>query len=401
MISATCWARAAANSSASARPVRSIFGSVSSTRLRMRSPSGVEPGSLVATTSQPRARSTAARRDSRLDLPEPSGPSRVMKTPLRGDVTRASVRSQRGRRVRAARGEAAPGAGERRSVTPSGSVARSRSVRTHRPVGGRAAADRALDHPVAVVSFGHTEPADDTARIRSPRAGRRASGPSDPRSGRDRAPAPVSGLARNPVYPRPMREITNRALDTATARGATYADVRVVRRLEESINSSPAARRGCRRRRVGGLRRPRPRRRRVGLRQLQPTRRRPRPIASPPLAVRIARASATALRQPVVLDDRPPAHGRFETPRRGGPVHRPRRPQARGPARRGRGDATRSPASPSRRPTYHAQREWKSYAATDGSETEQVITHVGAGIEANAVDGDELQRRTYPDAGGG
>ena len=40
-----------------------------------------------------------------------------------------------------------------------------------------------------------------------------------------------------------------------------------------------------------------------------------------------------------------------------------------------------------------------SYAATDGSETEQVITHVGAGIEANAVDGDELQRRTYPDAG--
>ena len=31
-------------------------------------------------------------------------------------------------------------------------------------------------------------------------------------------------------------------------------------------------------------------------------------------AVRIARASATALRTPVVLDDRPPAHGTFETP---------------------------------------------------------------------------------------
>ena len=33
-----------------------------------------------------------------------------------------------------------------------------------------------------------------------------------------------------------MRDFTNRALDTATALGATYADVRVVRRLEESIN---------------------------------------------------------------------------------------------------------------------------------------------------------------------
>ena len=31
-------------------------------------------------------------------------------------------------------------------------------------------------------------------------------------------------------------------------------------------------------------------------------------------AVRIAKASATALRNPVVLDERPPAHGRFETP---------------------------------------------------------------------------------------
>src|ERR687898_751397 len=32
-----------------------------------------------------------------------------------------------------------------------------------------------------------------------------------------------------------MRDLTDRALDTATALGAGYADVRVVRRLEESI----------------------------------------------------------------------------------------------------------------------------------------------------------------------
>ena len=32
-----------------------------------------------------------------------------------------------------------------------------------------------------------------------------------------------------------MREVTERALDTASARGAEYADVRVVRRIDESI----------------------------------------------------------------------------------------------------------------------------------------------------------------------
>ena len=32
--------------------------------------------------------------------------------------------------------------------------------------------------------------------------------------------------------------------------------------------------------------------------------------------------------------------------------------------------------------SYAAQREWKTFAATDGSLTEQAITHVGAGVEA-------------------
>jgi TldD protein len=50
--------------------------------------------------------------------------------------------------------------------------------------------------------------------------------------------------------------------------------------------------------------------------------------------------------------------------------------------------------------SYAAQREWKTFAATDGSLTEQVITHVGSAVEANAIDGDEHQRRSYPDPGG-
>src|SRR5439155_7814529 len=50
---------------------------------------------------------------------------------------------------------------------------------------------------------------------------------------------------------------------------------------------------------------------------------------------------------------------------------------------------------------YAAHREWKTFAASDGSFTEQVITQVGAAVEANAIEGDEHQRRSYPDAGGG
>ena len=49
---------------------------------------------------------------------------------------------------------------------------------------------------------------------------------------------------------------------------------------------------------------------------------------------------------------------------------------------------------------YSAQREWKTFAASDGSFTEQTITHVGAGLEANAIAGDEHQRRSFPDNGG-
>ena len=119
-------------------------------------------------------------------------------------------------------------------------------------------------------------------------------------------------------------------------------------------------------------------------------------------AVRIARASATAKRRAVVLDDRPPAHGHATgRPYVDRPVRGLGRGQGRAPAR-GRADHGRGPrASPSPRRRYSAQREWKSFAASDGSETDQEITHVVAALEANAVDGDELQRRSLPGLGPG
>ena len=116
-------------------------------------------------------------------------------------------------------------------------------------------------------------------------------------------------------------------------------------------------------------------------------------------AVRIARASATALRNVVALDDRPPAQGRFETPVEEDPFEVP--------LDRKIADLLAADRAMNRvkgiaftESLYSAQREWKTFAASDGSFTEQVITHVGAGLEANAIEGDEHQRRSFPDNGG-
>ena len=117
-------------------------------------------------------------------------------------------------------------------------------------------------------------------------------------------------------------------------------------------------------------------------------------------AVRIARASATALRRPVELDDRPPANGTYETPVQEDPFAVSLETKIGGllaadeAARKVKG-VTFTEA------TYAALRDHKVFAASDGSSTDQTITHVGAAVEANAIEGDEHQRRSYPDAGGG
>jgi TldD protein len=196
-----------------------------------------------------------------------------------------------------------------------------------------------------------------------------------------------------------MRDLTDRALNTATSLGATYADVRIVRRREESIQVKTGRVEGVALDETEGF----------GVRvlvdgawgfasshrlELDEADR----VAA--LAVRIAKASATALRHPVVLDARPPASGTYETPVVEDPF--------RIPLERKIGDlleADRRAASVKgvtfTETMYAAQRESKTFAASDGSFTEQTITHVGSGLEANAIEGDEHQRRSYPDAGGG
>ena len=196
-----------------------------------------------------------------------------------------------------------------------------------------------------------------------------------------------------------MRDITDRALDTAAQLGAGYADARVVRRQDESISIKTGRVEGVASGESEGF----------GVRVLvdgawgfasshELTTAEADRVAGE--AVRIARASATALRDPARLDERPPAHGIYETPIEEDPFAVPLERKitdllaADEAASRVKGIAfTES--------MYAAQREWKTFAATDGSYTEQTITHVGSAIEANAIEGDEHQRRSYPDSGGG
>jgi TldD protein len=196
-----------------------------------------------------------------------------------------------------------------------------------------------------------------------------------------------------------MRDLEQRALDTAIQRGARYADVRVVRRADEaitvktgrveavSIGESEGF--GVRvlvdgawgfaaSNRLGGEEADR--------------------VASD--AVRIGKASATALREPAHLDERGPVEGRYATAYEEDPftidvtVKVEELLAADERMRRVAGVAfTES--------MFHGQREWKTFASSEGTRTEQELTHVGAAIEVNAVAGDEVQRRTYPDSGGG
>ncbi|MFI5200430.1 MAG: TldD/PmbA family protein, partial [Candidatus Limnocylindrales bacterium] len=196
-----------------------------------------------------------------------------------------------------------------------------------------------------------------------------------------------------------MRDLTDRALSTATTRGASYADVRVVHRVDESITVKSGRVEGVASGESEGF----------GVRVLvdgawgfaSSHRLEPAEIDRVAAeAVRIARASATALRHRVRLDDRPAVHGRFETPVAEDPFKVPLETKIEALlAADEAASAVRGIAFTET--IYAAQRDHTIFAASDGSATDQTITHVGAGIETSAIEGDEHQRRSYPDAGGG
>ncbi len=195
------------------------------------------------------------------------------------------------------------------------------------------------------------------------------------------------------------RDLTDRALDTAAQLGAAYADVRVVHRQSESIAIKSGRVEGVSSGETEGF----------GIRVLvdgawgfssssELNAAEADRIAGD--AVRIARASATALRNRVRLDDRPPARGTFATPIEEDPFAVSLETKI-GMLLAADVAANRPNGVSFTETRYDAMREHNTSAATDGSYTEQTLTHVGAGVEANAIEGDEHQRRSYPDADGG
>ena len=195
-----------------------------------------------------------------------------------------------------------------------------------------------------------------------------------------------------------MSDLARRALDTATKLGAVYADVRVVKRRDQNVNVKSGRVEGVSLGETEGF----------GVRVLvdgawgfasSGHMNGPEADRIAGLAVRIARASARHSHEPVRLDDRPPAVGSYQTPLEEDPFSVPvdRTVDLLLEAERAmaavKGTTTTSAG-------YEAFRESKDFYATDGSHTEQVITHVGAGLEVNAAGDDDVQRRSFPEAGG-
>jgi TldD protein len=195
-----------------------------------------------------------------------------------------------------------------------------------------------------------------------------------------------------------MSDLARRALDTAAQLGASYADTRIVRRQERRADVKSGRVEGVHLGETEGF----------GVRVLvdgawgfASSGRMSGPEADrvAERAVRIARASARQQRRPVRLSERPRASGRFETPVREDPFAVPVDQVIDlllGAERAMAGVEGVTTASAD----YHAFREEKEFHASDGSRTEQVMTHVGAGLEVNAASADDVQRRSYPESGG-
>lgn len=194
-------------------------------------------------------------------------------------------------------------------------------------------------------------------------------------------------------------DLAMRALDTAKVRGASYADVRFVRRVietmfvrnghVESVSASEDAGFSVRAVADGAWG--------FAASQVMSLGEADRIAA---LATAIAGASALCKRADVRLGDMTPVRGTYRTPVEIDPFAVP-------VAERLdlllRADAAMRAAAPTLRTTRASAQIWreeKLFASTDGAEVSQTLYETGCGIEADAVGEGEMQRRSYPNSGG-
>ena len=195
-----------------------------------------------------------------------------------------------------------------------------------------------------------------------------------------------------------MKTLANLALETARTRGATYADVRIIEHREQRIRTKNGAVETLSETEDHGF----------GVRVVAEgawgfassailSKEAVEQTAA--LAVEIARASALARKSPVELGPTVTSSGSYRTPFAIDPLGVPADEkialllEADDAMRRVKGVSIA-------RGSLVCLREKKIFANTEGALVEQEIIETGGGIVALAIEGDEVQQRSYPNSFG-
>jgi TldD protein len=194
------------------------------------------------------------------------------------------------------------------------------------------------------------------------------------------------------------REITERALNVAALKGASYADVRVVERRTESVTVKNGRVEAVSLSHTAGF----------GVRVIvdgswgfassaELSVRKAEEVAA--LAMAIARASARVRARAVALAPAPVVRDTYRTPVQRDPFTVPLEEKI---ALLLAADERmrRVPRIGVAESTIGIARERKTFANSEGSYIEQEITETGCGLEATAVGEGEVQRRSYPNSVG-
>jgi TldD protein len=191
-----------------------------------------------------------------------------------------------------------------------------------------------------------------------------------------------------------MEDLLESALDAALAAGASYADVRSVESESEALSVRGSVVEALERSDSAGF----------GVRVLVDGAwgfaasyelDRGAAPATAAAAVEIARATATALSQPVELVPEPPHRASWSSPMEVDPFTVSLEDKV-GLLVSATGAMSVAPEIRAARGTMDVLRQRSILLSSEGAAIDQTVVHTGAGIEATAVSGAEVQTRSYP-----
>ena len=195
-----------------------------------------------------------------------------------------------------------------------------------------------------------------------------------------------------------MREVCERAVETALAAGAEYADARVVVRRDQFVSTKNGEIDSAADSETEGL----------GVRVIvggawgfagEPELADRGAEGAARRAVEFARASAARTRRPVALADRPAEQGECETPFERDPIEVPLEEKIELLLRAEA--AARHEDVKIVETAVRAMREQRAFRSSDGADVVQTFVETGAGIDAYAQGDGRVQIRSYPSAHSG